>query len=123
MSRIARQRLGAFLFLVLATTSACGYPTFSFDGGGGSDAGEVASSSSHATSASSSTSSGFTCASVDGVYGCCDDSGNLRYCNDGKTVVEQTCLFSCGWSPVGEYVCDQAVGADPSGTHPIACSN
>lgn len=51
--------------------------------------------------------------------GCCDDGDMLRFCEDGA-LQGVPCENGCGWSNQGYYDCGGR-GADPSGTHPLAC--
>ncbi len=105
---------------LIVASSHCGYPSFTFGvGTGGGDAGDGASSS------SSSASGGPTCADVDGTYGCCTVGGDVLFCNDGKTVMVQTCdnplIGTCGWDSVNMYYACGGSGADPSNEHPMSC--
>lgn len=59
------------------------------------------------------------CDDVNGFVGCCE--GDVaKYCDDAGTVHEVPCGGTCGWFEDGYYFCD-GQGADPSGTHPLAC--
>ena len=65
-----------------------------------------------------------TCAQAYQAFGCC--VGNtLYYCSGGSTPTSKTCTGTkvCGWNATdGYYDCVASPGgADPGGTHPIAC--
>ena len=54
-----------------------------------------------------------------GAFGCCD-AGNYFYCG-ASGVSGSICAIPCGWDAAAtSYACGGS-GADPSGTHPLAC--
>jgi hypothetical protein len=64
-----------------------------------------------------------TCAEADSKVGCCD--GNVLYYCETTTLTSKKCSGSdvCGWDSTSSYYGCVAPpgGADPSGTHPLAC--
>lgn len=65
------------------------------------------------------------CGSV-GVAGCCSAGDTLEFCQDSAVLCSKKCIGPaggnvCGWTG-SAYDCTDQVGADPSGQHPMMCS-
>ncbi len=52
--------------------------------------------------------------------GCCDGT-LLKYCNNTALTQQDCASQPCGWDPTSNFYTCGKTGADPSGTHPIAC--
>jgi agmatine/peptidylarginine deiminase len=54
--------------------------------------------------------------------GCCDASGNLKWCENSAVQAATCAAGTCGWSVANAfYNCDTSGGSDPSGQNPKSC--